>query len=310
MGHNSRSFIPLIFFLLMLFPSTGLTQTDPSEKKKEEKNRKEIEKEKMEEENIARWDFGINFGAYFANKYTANYYNGSDENVNKISWVMETKYWYDEIKQILHADSVILREYPTNMNYHVALMGGLFFRYNFTRRWGLFLEFNYTQLTTDAQFTLEVDPYDQPNLPELFLYGIHGREQRVNFDLGAHCRFPVYKKKMNLFLQAGLNINYTGVMKSYINIEDHEYSIINIYGDQYYVPNSNIQGYQTTQGGFGYGPYAGGGMGFTFTRQIGMELGGYLNYITVDLEGYKQFKPNGGAYIRFLLNNLISREEE
>jgi hypothetical protein len=115
---------------------------------------------------------------------------------------------------------------------------------------------------------------------------------------------------MNLFLQAGLNVNYAGVMKSYINIYDKEYSLINVYGNQNYIPNSNLQENQTNQGGFGYGLYAGGGIGFTFTDQIGLELGGYLNYITVNLEGYREFKPSFGIYLRFMLSNLINREEE
>jgi hypothetical protein len=51
-------------------------------------------------------------------------------------------------------------------------------------------------------------------------------------------------------------------------------------------------------------------MGFIFSRQIGLELGGYLHYITVNLEGYNQFRPSGGVYLRFVLNNIISREEE
>ena len=265
----------------------------------------------MEKEKITHWEFGINFGTYFANRYSANYYNGSDGNINKISYVMSNTYWYQEIAKLLNSnDTVVVREVPTNMHYNVAVTGGLFLRYNFTRTWGVFLEVDYAQLKTDAEFTVEVDPASYLTQPDLRLFGIHGREQRVNLDLGAHCRFPVYKNRMNLFLQAGLNVNYTGVMKSYINIYDKEYSLINVYGNQNYVPNSNLKEYQTNQGGFGYGLHAGGGIGFTFTDQIGLELGGYLNYITVNLEGYREFKPSFGIYLRFMLSNLINREEE
>jgi len=300
-----------MLLLVLIFPLTGLTQTDKPGTKEEAKSRKQTIKEKMEEAKIPRWDFGINFGTYFANKYTANYYNGSDRNVNTISWVMTNKYWYDEIKLILNAaDRVTVKEIPTNMHYNVALSGGLFFRYNFTHNWAMFVEFNYAQFKTDGLFTVQVDSAEYLTLQDLRLCGIHGREQRVNLDLGAHCRFPVYKKKMNLFLQAGMNVNYLKVLKSYINFNEHEYSIINIYGSQNYVPNSNLQEYQTIQGGFGYGLYASGGMGFTFSRQIGLEFGGYLNYSQVALEGYKQFSPSEGIYIRFVLNNLFGKEEE
>jgi len=311
MSPYSRSVFPLIFFLALLFPLTGMTQTNKPGTKEETKSRKQLNREKMEEDRIARWDFGINFGACFSNKYTANYYNGSNGNVNTINYVMTNYYWYEEIKHLLNvADTVIIEGLPTNMHYHVALTGGLFFRYNFTSLWGIFLEVDYAQLNTDGVFTANIDPATYLTEPNLQLFGIHGREQRINLDLGVHRRFPVYRKKMNLFAQAGLNVNYCQVMKNYINFNDKEYSIINIYGNQNYIPNTNLQEYQTYQNGFGYGFYAGGGMGFIFSRQIGLELGGYLHYITVNLEGYNQFRPSGGVYLRFVLNNLISREEE
>jgi len=307
----NHSVFPLIFFLALIFPLSGLTQTNKPGTKEETKSRKELNREKMEEDRIARWDFGINFGTYFSNKSTANYYNGSDGNVNTIKYVMSNYYWYQEIRHLLNAaDTVIIEGLPTNMRYHVALTGGLFFRYNFTSVWGIFLEGDYAQLNTDGEFTANIDPATYLTEPNIQLFGIHGREQRVNLDLGVHRRFPVYRKKMNLFVQVGLNVNYCQVMKNYINFYDKEYSIINIYGNQNYIPNTNLQENQTYQNGFGYGLYAGGGMGFIFSRQIGLELGGYLHYITVSLEGYNQFRPSGGIYLRFVLNNLISREEE
>ncbi|MCX6244567.1 MAG: hypothetical protein NTU98_07650 [Bacteroidetes bacterium] len=311
MRNCSLSVIPVIFSLIFLFPATGLTQTRKPGVPEEPKSKKQLNREKMEEDRIARWDFGINFGTYFANKYTANYYNGSEGNVNNIGYVMTNQYWYEEIKHLLNASyKVQVEEVPTNMHYHVALTGGLFFRYNFTSNWGLLVDFNYAQLNTDGEFTVSIDTVTYLTEPNLQLFGVHGREQRVNFDLAAHRRFPVVKKKMNLFAQLGMNVNYCQVMKNYINIYDHEYSIVNIYGDQYYVPNTNMQENPNNQNGFGYGLYAGGGMGFIFSRQIGLEVGGYLHYITVGLEGYNEFRPSGSVYIRFVLNNLISKEEE
>jgi hypothetical protein len=306
-----RSLIPALLFLVFFLPFTVPAQTGHVETKEEARSRKKKEKEEKKKEMIPRWEFGINFGTYFANKYTANYYNGSDGNVNSISYVMTNKYWYEEIKLLCNAaDTVIVREIPTNMHYHTALDGGLFFRYNFTRTLGLLFEFDYAQLKTDDLFTVEVDPAYYLTEPDLRLFGIHGKEQRLNFDLTVHYRFPVYKQKMNLFLEGGLNVNYVRVLKSFINIYDHEYSIINIYGNQYYIPNANLQEYENLQGGVGYGLHAGGGVGFMFSRQVGMEFGGYMNYSQVALVGYGAFSPSGGIFIRFVLTNLIGKEEE
>ncbi|MDP4282231.1 MAG: hypothetical protein Q8867_08795 [Bacteroidota bacterium] len=294
----------IIAFLLLMAVS-------PSDVKAQgQKSKSKFQKEKNEDDKIVRWDFGINFGATFANGYTANFYNGSQGNLNTISYIMTNKYWYQEIKLLLQAsDTVILREMPTNMHYNTALSGGLYFRYNFTPRWSLFFEANYARLKTDGIFTVQVDPASYLTTPDIRLFGVHGTEQRVNFDIGGHCKFPVYRKKMNLFLDAGLNVNYVRVLKNFINFNEKEYSIINIYGNQYYVPNTNLQEYQNIEGGLGYGLYAGGGTGFTFTPQLGLELGGYVDYISVDLEGYKQFKPSAGIYIRFLLSNIINGDD-
>ncbi|HTX89079.1 MAG TPA: hypothetical protein VMC08_08825 [Bacteroidales bacterium] len=300
----------LIPLFLLLPPSSRAQKGNPDQTGKfsAQKNKKGSDEEK---EKITRWEFGLNFGAYFANPYTASYYNGSEGNVNRISFVMTNKYWYQEIAQLLQStDTVVVKEYPGNMHYTPAITGGLYFRFNFSRHWGIFLQMDYVQLKTDGQFTVQVDSAYYLTNPDIRLFGIHGREQRVNFDLGAHCRFPVYRNKMNLFLEGGMNFNYTGVMKSYIDFYGKEYSIINIYGNQTYVPNTDIQSNPTNQGGFGYGFLAGGGIGFTFTPQIGLELGGTMNYITVNLEGYREFRPSGVIYLRFILSNLINREEE
>jgi hypothetical protein len=311
--HNLNYFI--ILALVILIPLNLPAQTGHAGKAKQagskEKDSKQKKDKDEEKEKITRWEFGLNFGTYFANKYTAGYYNGSDQNVNKISYVMSNYYWYQEIKRLLDAsDTVIITEYPENMNYHVAITGGLFLRYNLTRHWGVFLQADYTQLKTDGEFTVEVDPASYLTEPDIRLFGVHGKEQRVNIDFGVHCKFPVYKNRMNLFVQAGMNVNYIQVMKSFVDFYGKEYSLINVYGNQYYVPNTNLQEYQNLQNGFGYGLYAGAGTGFNFTKQIGLELGGCLNYIRVNLEGYRQFKPSWAIYLRFLLSNLVNTEEE
>ncbi len=300
------------FTILMLLSPIVAFSKDPNVEPQDKPNTKiRPVEEKKEKEKITRWEFGINFGAYFGNKYSANFYSGDEGNVNTISYVMSNKYWYQEIALLLHSsDTIIVTGIPENMHYTPAIIGGLFLRFNFNRHLGIFVEANYAKLKTDGEFTVEIDPASYPTYPNLQNFGVHGREERVSMDLGLHYKFPVYKNKLNLFAQAGINVNYVRVLKNYITFYDKEYSIINIYGSKNYVPNSNLQEYSNIQGGFGYGLYLGGGMGFTFTPQIGLELGGYLHYIRVDLENYNEFRPSGSIYLRFMLSNLINGEEE
>jgi hypothetical protein len=187
--------------------------------------------------------------------------------VNKISYIFTNKYWYDEIKLLLSADdTVVLRELPHDMHYNVALTGGIFLRFNITRNNSIFLEANYARLRTDDGFTVEVDPQGY-TFQDIRVFGIHGVEERINVDLGYHRKFPVYRNKMNLFVQGGVNMNYVNVLEAYVNFYDKEYSFINIYGNNFYVPGAYTQEVDNFQNGFGFGFVGGGGKYYLFKDQ-------------------------------------------
>jgi len=292
--------------------------------KKEERNNPKIRatdshsKKKADEdkEPLVRWHYGFNVGVYLANRYNANYYNGSEDNVNKLSYVMKNQYWVNEIRQLLNlssTDSIYYKkdDLPSKMHYNTTMTAGVFLRYSLTRRLDFFLDANYAKLKADDVVTM-TKSHDTTTLQLYYKLPIpiHGEEERINFDLGAHYAFPVYKNKMNLFLEGGLNLNYTKVLKSFIYFVSKEYSIINIYGDQNYVPNSNTQEFPVTQGGIGYGVFGGGGIGFTFVPQFGMELGSNVRYVSVNMEGYTAFKPSLDIYLRFTFGSYKSSEDE
>lgn len=289
--------VPLSFFAQDKEKNTGKTE--------QKKTRVEEEADEDEEEPVKHWEFGLNFGVYFPSKYPANYYNGSPRNLNTINYVMSNTYWYRDIMNDLHASyKVAVYELPTNMHYKTALMGGLFIRFNVDKKNGIFVEANYTQLKAEDQFTVEVDTITYLALPDLRLFPIIGKEERIQIDL-AYQRTFWLKSKINFFVQAGMMFNYTHVLKSAIIIPEKEYSMINIYGNQNYVPNTSLQEFEVIQGGFGYGLYLGAGAGFPITDMFNIEPGFYMHYNNVDLEGYRQFSPSFGVYIRFLLSNII-----
>jgi hypothetical protein len=117
------------------------------------------------------------------------------------------------------------------------------------------------------------------------------------------------KSKIYFFIQAGLNLNYASVLKSSIYVVDKEYSLVNIYGSQIFVPGLSLQEYTVNQGGIGYGFMVAGGAGIPLTDMFGIEPGVFVNYNNVALEGYNQFKPSFGIYLRLLFGNILPRPD-
>jgi hypothetical protein len=255
---------------------------------------------------VKRWEFGVNIGGYFANKYTANFYNGSESNENKLSYVMGNKYWYQEICQSLNVpdtSKVYVTGIPTNMHYHPAITGGLFLRCNITKKHGIFLEANYVKLKTEDAITLQIPP-SYWTFEQFYVEPIYGQEERVMIDLAYQYTWTL-KSNINFFVQAGPTMIYNRVLKNAVVIEGTEYSLINIYGNQFYVPNTNMQEVQNLQGGFGFGLYTGAGAGFPLTDYFSVEAGGFMHYASTHLEGYQELRPSFGIYLRILFHNLF-----
>ncbi|MFH1297045.1 MAG: hypothetical protein ABIJ04_07210 [Bacteroidota bacterium] len=300
-----KRFIPtlmLLFCLAMVVPVSGQNKVASETKKDQKKRAKTDPWAEFEEEvdSIPRWEFGLNFGAYFPNKYSANFYNGDSGNVNNVNYVMANKYWYQEIKQLLRAsDTVFVSGYPTNMHYQVAFTGGLFARFNFNRKNGIFLEANYTQLKATDAITLVVDPPSFPTFRDVRTAPIQGKEARVLINLAYQRSFPL-KSKIYFFLQGGGMMCYTQVVKSVFIVEEREYNLIDVYGGLGY-NGYNSQVFNVHQNAFGFGLYLGAGAGLPLTEMFGLEPGFTMQYYPANLKGYPDSKPSFAAYLRILL---------
>jgi len=303
----------LITLLFMVIHITIIAQDYPasskkSGKKSDKRHNFQEQEEQEEKDSVRRWDFGLNFGAYFANKYSANFYNGSEYNVNKLTSVMSNESWnknrYDEIKRALGmgtSDEVFIYGYPLNMHYSVAFTGGLFLRFNFDRKNGIFIQANYTQLNAGDIVVLEVIP-SITGLPDLRYQPIIGKEGRVMFDLGYQRSFPL-RSKIYFFVQAAGTMCYTQVLKSVFVVEGTEYSIINN------LDNTTGQTYYTNQNAFGFGGFIGVGAGIPLTEMFGIEPGFFMQYYPVNLSGYPEYKPSFGVYLRILLSFSKSSDQ-
>jgi hypothetical protein len=287
----------IIAFILILITNLSLEAQNQKTSKKDDPWA-EFEEEKP----VRHWEMGVNFGAYFPNKYSANFYSGIPTNVNNVNYIMSNKYWYDDIKRSLNAsasDVVVVAGYPTDMNYQVSIMGGLFLRYNFDHRNSLFLQANYTQLKASSVVTLEILPH--PITMDPYSYApVIGREGRVMMDLGYQHSFPV-GSGINMFIQGAFTLNYTQVIESIFVVGDVEYNMVNLYGDPGYIPGGYSQEFNVNQNAFGFGGMLGLGAGIPLTDVFGIEPGFYVQYYPTNLEGYDAYKPNFGVYLRIML---------
>ena len=270
---------------------------------------RQLSAQKNEEYN--GWTFGLNFGLYYPSGYTANYYNGSSSNENKASWVFNNYYWYQEIYNALDAnDTVFIADngLPENMHYKIVINPGLFGEYRFNKLYSLIFEFNYLKLKANDAISIEVDPKEYSTNPDLRLYPVKGIEERVYFNLALKRFFESNKANVMYFALGGINVNNTKVLKNALYIESKEYSMINIYGKQNYVPNTSMQTFSVYEGGIGFGLSAGVGASVTFDNGIVLEPGITANWNRINLEGYKRFTPGVGIYMRFILNSLLFAE--
>lgn len=247
------------------------------------------------------WIFGLNVGVYYPSKATAAYYNGKSSNVNNVEYVMSNHYWYEDIYNALGAhESVKVAGLPENMHYKLAMQPGLYAQYCFNSTLALMIEFNYMKLKADDVITFEVDPpQDYLGNPDLRLYPMRGAEERIYGDIGIKRTYPK-TDKLSYYVIGGLNVNSTQVKKCSFYVEEVEYSMINVYQDGGYVPNSNTQTYNVYQGGISVGGFAGAGTALTFGGSVVIETGITAHWLMVKLEDYQNMNPGIGAYIRFM----------
>lgn len=247
------------------------------------------------------WIFGLNVGMYYVSKQTAAYYNGEAANENNVDFIMSNFYMYREIFDALGAhDSISVSGLPQNMHYKIAMQPGLYAQFCFNPTLALVLEFNYMQLKANDVITFDVDPpIDYLGNHDLRLYPMRGKEERVYMNIGLKKTYPK-SDQLSWFLTGGLNVNSTKVKQCSFYVEGKEYSMVNVYGNNSYVPNNNMQTYNVYQGGIGIGMFAGAGSSIKFGNGIVLEPGLTAHWLMVKLNRYQNMNPGAGVYIRFL----------
>ncbi len=253
------------------------------------------------------WKIGLNAGYYIASRHTAGFYSGHDHNENTISFVFNNKYHFQEIMGLLHAsDTFRLEGLPERMRYTPTMMVGFLFRNNFSEDKAWFIQFNQVRLRTSDFYTIEVDP--KPNIaifPDLRSFSIIGEENRYHIDLGYSQEFALRSPMYRPFIDAGITFTNTRVRSHKIRIEEKQYSLINVYGSQNYVPNTDLQTFEVIQGGVGFGGFFNLGMKFYVNEYFSLDPVVHLYVNTINLEGYNHLRPHLFFNIRLMVNNLF-----
>jgi hypothetical protein len=244
--------------------------------------------------------------------------------------VLNNKFWYEEIQQELNSNKVYnafdyqppqafassweawknqynVQEgdktwwiyYPIEMKYDATVSPGFYAKYNFNNTTGVFIQTNYVELKTSGAFQLVIDTVTFTSEPGFRTGFLRGKERRSTIDVGIS-KFYRTGQYTSIFIETGLHMNSTKVLENRIKIGNREYTIVNRYGSGGYVPNSNSYEYDVYQGGIGFGVFLNGGLKFILNESVSFDPGVSFYYKNLDLEGYKEFKPDIYAYVRII----------
>ena len=255
------------------------------------------------------FEYGGIGGIYIASNASADFYSGKPENENNVDYIFSNSHWYEEIRHLLNFyDTVFVREYPQKMGYSPAFSFGLFVKYDFNCRTGIYAQFYYAKLRANDVVTIEVDPKEYLTEPDIRLCPVRGVEERNLLDLGISHTVGL-NKTARLVLGAGINMNNTLVKESAIYLGDKKYNMIRIYGNRPYIPNSNQQQYEIRQGGIGFGLFGSIGARIEFSPVVAIEPGFSTHYMMINLEKKTGFSPQMNFYVKIIFRDLLNFSE-
>jgi len=250
------------------------------------------------------WDAAFSTGFFFANKYTAGFYDGTG--TNNINRIVGNQYLREDIiREIDHTYDTTDIELPGNMKYKPAMSVGFTGAYYLADGFAIIFQGTYVKLKTVNSFLLHYNDIQFPtNTIESYLIcPIYASEERTMLDIGIRRSYPI-NEITEWFFETGFNFTNTIVQDHKIEIGDLTYSIKSNYKNTPYVPNTNYQDYDIQQGGIGWGTMVGLGTNFNFSEQLSLQVAvtGYWN--TTKIPGYEGFKFHVNPIVRLVFKNL------
>jgi hypothetical protein len=242
--------------------------------------------------NSNGWLFGMNFGCYFANKKTANYYNGSG--INNLSYtIIHNRMNYDSLVHRFkeHNFFIDTNSLPQNMKYDAAINIGFHFRKMFKNQFSIFFETDYSKLKTIDLVIIHVEDnsFGIP-VPDEDKAIISGEEERIDINAGLSQEFV--RKKISPFASIGVNMNNVKVLKSQVQIQG---MILDLQNPTYAM-------YNIKQGGIGFGVFGCIGVDIKFGKNGMMNFGWNFSYKRINLTESEKPLFNSIIYGQILLN--------
>lgn len=248
------------------------------------------------------WHYGLNTGMILPYGKPAGFYNGSSQNDNKISLILDNQYYKTIIVQHIGYNYTGY-DLPGNMVYQPNFSVGFFARYQFSAHSSLLVQTAYSRLTASDKFLLNLDlPQGYSFEPTYLECDIMGQESRTYIDLGYRHDFPSTTAH-HLFLDVGFSMNNVKVLKNMIRVKDLEYSI-KYSGEHPTGPYSQDPRYDIFQGGVGLGGFLNVGYDLRFNDNVSLEPLLGVNYSQTHLEGYTSPGPSWYFLVRFSFRSL------
>lgn len=252
-------------------------------------------------------------GAYWGDNTTAAFYSGVPGNANTIDRVLHsntygTQIWNNLTEQGLITSAVgnynqlQVVEYPT-MNYRIALLYGLGFRYDYKSGFGWLLRFDIARLNAIGAFNLSATGGTGIlGTDEYVRCGMLGREDRINIDFAVTCKVPL-SETLDLEIDLGAGMNNTKVREQLMEIAGVNYSILDVWDGQ--SPDFGVGQYEyINQGGIGWGLFSSTMLGYQISGIGAIRVGYTLYRSKINLKGYASGTWNHLLGLRFEINNF------
>jgi hypothetical protein len=237
--------------------------------------------------NLKGFHLGLQAGVAFANKYTANIYNGYGLDIYGNRNTFLNSFLYQRIvndygggngltDQIAMALKVNPGQWsfdescmPINVKYNISLLVGLNTRYCFDNKNAIILNVNATKLTVNGNFAIYTSAANSSGLQgatNVQTFGISGGEQRLMTQLGFQ-RVLGDNEKLNFFVEGGIDLTLAKFLRNQININNLIIDLTPYYSQPAYgdVRSHNLIG-------VGLGAFAGFGFNLSISSKYTIQL--------------------------------------
>lgn len=301
-GHTTNAMIHLLikligfFVLVVFFCPVSAISSDSGMMNKSFAFYDPVYNEDYPDSGALQFSYGINFGIYFANNATANYYNGSGR--NNLVETITRQHTYYRIRESLGgydfefpgdpADFL-----PQNMSYNPAMMVGVFGMIHFNQRTSLHAEFNFSRLRLQDQFMMRIIKGDPGFIGhDIERFNILGTEERSDIKLGLQQIYRSPRNEVHPYVELGFNMINTRVKENRVQIAGSSYSILNLTDRRYGFRDDGIS----------FGAYAGGGLRIDLGRSNALTIGALANYASINLGDYDKYVLHYSFFVRLFLN--------